>query len=175
METVILLATEASHEGGFGFNFNILETNLINLAIVIGVLFYFGSKVLGETLSKRSGDISQALKEVETRQKEAASALADQQQKLAAAQTEAERIKKEAEARAVSAKEAIMAKSSLAIERLREEAAQDLNREREQAIAQLRRRVVEMALSRAESRIKESVDAGAQQQLIDRSISMLGG
>lgn len=175
METVILLATEASQEGGFGLNLNILETNLINLAIVIGILYYFGSKVLGETLSKRSGDISQALKEVEARQKEAAAALADQQQKLAAAQTEAERIKKEAEARAASSKEAIMAKSSKEIERLREEAAQDLNREREQAIAQLRRRVVEMALSRAESRIKESVDAGAQQQLIDRSIAMLGG
>lgn len=30
---------------GFGFNTNLLETNLINLAVVIGVLVYFGKGV----------------------------------------------------------------------------------------------------------------------------------
>jgi len=30
---------------GFGFNTNLLETNIINLAVVIGVLFYFGKGV----------------------------------------------------------------------------------------------------------------------------------
>ncbi len=175
MEKVLLLATEASHEGGFGLNFNILETNLINLAIVIWILYYLGSKVLGETLKTRSSEIASTIKEVEARQKEAAAVLADQQQKLAAAQAEAEKIKKEAEKRAESAKQEILAKSEKEIERLREEAVQDLNLEKKRAIAQLRRRVVEMALSRSESRLKESVDAGAQQQLIDRSIAMLGG
>ena len=29
----------------FGFNTNILETNLINLAVVLGVLVYFGKGV----------------------------------------------------------------------------------------------------------------------------------
>jgi len=28
-------------EGGFGINLNLLETNLINLVIVIGVLYWF--------------------------------------------------------------------------------------------------------------------------------------
>lgn len=175
METVLLLATEASHEGGFGLNFNILETNLINLAIVIWILYYFGRKVLGETLTTRRSEIASTIKEVEARQKEAAAALADQQQKLAAAQAEAEKIKKEAQKRAESAKEKILAKSHKEIERLREEAVQDLNMERERAVAELRRRVVGMALSRAESRLKESVDEGVGQQLIDRSIAMLGG
>ena len=32
----------------FGFNTNILETNLINLAVVIGVLVYFGKGVCAE-------------------------------------------------------------------------------------------------------------------------------
>jgi len=30
---------------GFGLNTNILETNLVNLAVVIGVLVYFGKGV----------------------------------------------------------------------------------------------------------------------------------
>lgn len=30
---------------GWGFNSNILETNLINLAVVVGILVYFGRRV----------------------------------------------------------------------------------------------------------------------------------
>lgn len=41
METVLLLATEAGSRG-IGINTNILETNLINLGILIVVLVYFG-------------------------------------------------------------------------------------------------------------------------------------
>ena len=45
--------TEAAGEGGFGLNTDILETNLINLAIIISVLFIFGRRVLGNTLQER--------------------------------------------------------------------------------------------------------------------------
>lgn len=31
--------------GGFGLNTNILETNIINLSVVLGVLIYFGKGV----------------------------------------------------------------------------------------------------------------------------------
>lgn len=34
--------------GGFGINTNILETNLVNLAVVIGVLVYFGKGVCAD-------------------------------------------------------------------------------------------------------------------------------
>ena len=33
---------ETKEAGGFGLNIDILETNLINLVIIIGVLFFFG-------------------------------------------------------------------------------------------------------------------------------------
>jgi F-type H+-transporting ATPase subunit b len=46
-----------AEEGGVGLNFDILETNLINLALVIGILFYFGRKFLGSTLSSRKAEI----------------------------------------------------------------------------------------------------------------------
>ena len=36
--------------GGFGFNTNLLETNLINLAVVIGVLVYFGKGVCANSI-----------------------------------------------------------------------------------------------------------------------------
>lgn len=172
------LATEAAHaveSGGFGLNFNILETNLINLAIIIGVLFYFGRKVVGNTLGERRSRIEQEIGEAEQRQKEAAAALADAQQKLAQAQAEAEKIRATAEENAKVAKDAILTQATKDIERLNAAAAQDMETARERAIAELRERIAALAIQRVESQLASHLDDSAQQQLIDRSIAILGG
>lgn len=185
MGTFILLMAQASavggelaehaSEGGFGLNTNILETNLINLAIIISVLFIFGRKVVGKTLLERRIRIETAIKSAEQRLTEAQGSLADQQQKLAQAQAEAEKIKKAAEENAVKAREAILAQTTADIQRMKETAASDLNSEREKAIAQLRQQVVGMALQKVESQLQTGIADDAQHTLIDRSIALLGG
>ena len=175
MGTFIVLATEAHGEGGFGLNFDILETNLINLSILIGVLLYFGTKIVGKTLSDRQGRIAEAVQEAEERQRKAAEALADGQQKLAQAQAEAERIRKAAQETAQVAREEILAQSAQDVLRLKETAQQDLNTEQERAIAELRQRVVALAMARVESQLRSQLDDSAQHKLIDRSIALLGG
>lgn len=182
---LLLVAAEASAvnaelaeegaEGGFGLNLDILDTNVINLAIIIGALFFFGSKVVGKIMSERREQIETAIKSAEGRQREAAVALSEQQQKLAQAQAEAGRIRKAAEESAKVAGEKILSANVQDIERLRETATQDLNSERDRVIAQLRQRVVAMALQKVESQLKTGIDDAAQQQLIDRSITLLGG
>ncbi|HEY9618992.1 MAG TPA: F0F1 ATP synthase subunit B [Crinalium sp.] len=174
MGTVWLLA-EAAHEGGFGLNFNILETNLINLAIVIGVVVYFGSGFLGKALSERQSEIETAIQEAEQRKKNAAAALADQQQKLAQAQSEAARIRAAAEESAKAARDAILTQTEQDIERLKAAAAQDLNSQQERVINELRQRVVSLALQNVEGRLQSGLNGDAQQQLIDRSIALLEG
>lgn len=175
----VLLATEALAEteskGGFGLNLDFLETNVINLAILIGVLFYFGRKVVGNTLSERRSNIETAIREAEERLKEAAAQLSDAQQKLTKAQAEAQQIRKAAEENAQATREAILARAAEDVQRLKETAARDLSAERERAIAQLRQQVVAMALQKAESELKSGISDNAQQTLIDRSIALLGG
>ena len=160
---------------GFGLNLDIFETNLINLAIVIGVLVYFGRQVLGKILTERSENIESAIADAEKRQKDAAAALAEQQQKLAEAQAEANRIRAEAETKAKAAKEVILAQAKKDVERLQAEAVQDLSSAQDRAIAELRQRATQMALQKAESHLKTQLDEGKQQKLIDRSIALLGG
>lgn len=167
--------SEAAEEGGFGLNFNILDTNLINLAIILGVLFYFGRGFLGKILSERREKIETAIQDAEKRKKDAAAALADQQQKLAQAQTEAGRIRAAGEESAKKAKEAVLAQTEQDIQRIKAAAAQDLNSQQERIIAELRQRVVALALEQTESRLKSDLNENTQQQLIDRSIAMLGG
>lgn len=169
------LAAEGGSEGGLGLNFDLLETNLINLVIIIGVLFFFGRKFLGKTLTERRSNIEQAIQDAEHRQKDAAASLADAQQKLAQAQAEAERIRANAEENAQTARAAILEQAAKDVEAVRKTATQDLNADRERAIAELRERVAAMAMQRVESQLQDHLDDSAQQQLIDRSIALLGG
>lgn len=173
--TLVAEVAETAEEGGFGFNFDIFETNVINLAIVIAVLVYFGRGFLGKTLGDRQSAIETAIKEAEKKKKDAAAALAEEQQKLAQAQSEAAKIRASAEEAAKSAAAAILAKAEDDIRRMRETAAQDLDTEQERVIRELRQRVVALALQRAESELPSRLDQGRQQQLVDRSIAMLGG
>jgi F-type H+-transporting ATPase subunit b len=175
MSNFLLLATESHAEGGFGFNLDIFETNVINLAILVGVLFYFGRNIVSNIMSERRSKIAEAIEEAETRQKEAAGALADEQSKLAQAQAEAERIRQAAEESAKAAREAILAKADRDVERLKEVASQDLNTEQDRAIAELRQRVAVMAMQRVESQLQSRLDSSAQQRLIDRSIASIRG
>jgi len=55
----------------FGFNGNILETNIINLAVVIGIVVSFGGDALRSLLENRRQTILNNLQEAEQRAQEA--------------------------------------------------------------------------------------------------------
>ena len=166
-------AVEAPEEGGFAAS--ILEANLVNLLIVIGLLVYFGRGFLGKILSERRSGIEVALKDAEERRQKAAAALADEQQKLAQAQQEATRIRSAAEERSVAVKAALLADADVEVQRMREGLSQDLNAERDRAIADLRQRVSNLALQKAESELPSRMTDELQTSMINRSIAMIGG
>jgi F-type H+-transporting ATPase subunit b len=166
---------EGAAEGGFGLNTNVLETNLINLAIIITVLFVFGRKVLGTTLKTRRENIESAIKNAEQRAADAAKLLKEAQQKLEQAQAEAERIKAAAQDNAQAASKAILDQAAVDVERLQVAGAADLNADLDKAIAQLRQRVVALALQKVEAELQGGISGDAQKTLIDRSIAQLGG
>ncbi len=174
METVLLLATEAGSRG-IGINTNILETNLINLGILIVVLVYFGRGFLGKILNERRSTIEEAIKEAEQRQQQAQASLAEQQQKLTVAQTDAQRILAEAEERAKTVRDSILAKAAEDVERMKATASAELDSDRERVISQLRSQIATQAIELAESQLKQHLNDNVQERLIDQSLALLGG
>jgi F-type H+-transporting ATPase subunit b len=166
----------AASEGGFDLKLDILDTNLVNLVIIIGILFYFGRKFLGSILSERRSRIEQEIQEAEKAREDAAAALADAEQKLAQAQSEVQRIRQSAQESAKNAKERILAENSREIERIKETAVQDMDAERERAINEIKQQVTTQAIERVESQLRKRLDdKSIQEKLIDRSLAELGG
>jgi F-type H+-transporting ATPase subunit b len=174
MGTFFLVAAEA--EGSrFGLNLDILETNLINLAIIIGVLVYFGRGFLGKTLSERKTGIETAIKEAEQRKEKAAAALAEQQQKLAQAQTEANRLRSEANQRAEALRAEILKQADADVVRMKAAAAQDLTTQQDRVMNELRQRIAALAVQKTEEQLRAQIGNDAGRELVDRSIAMIGG
>jgi F-type H+-transporting ATPase subunit b len=177
IDTVLLLATEAKEAAaeGFGINTDILGTNLFNVSILLGLIIFYGRKVLGQILGERQSKIAEALAEAETRKNSAATALADEQKKLAQAKQEAEKIINNARDRAKVVATDIAAQADVDIQRMRESAAKDLSAEQDRVLVELRQRITALALANVESQLSGGLEESVQQTLIDRSLANLGG
>lgn len=176
MSTFLFLAAAHSEaESGFGLNLDILDTNLINLALLVGILFYYGKPIVSNILSERRSKIVAQIGEIEQRQKQAEATLAAEQEKLKQAEATAAKIRAEAETNAQKARASILAQGEKEVERLKAMAGQDLSSEEQRAIAELKQRVAALAIERVKSQLSNILDDSAQVKLIDSSIAQLGG
>ena len=79
---------------GFGFNTNILETNVLNLAVVVPIVFKLGSETLTSMLDTRREKILGSLRSADDRFKQAQLELDTAKAELASANDKVQEIKK---------------------------------------------------------------------------------
>lgn len=173
METFFYLATEEV-SGGFGLNFDILGTNLLNLAIIVSLLVVYGGKFLRNILEERRTKIAEEIKEAEAIEAASAATLAEAKQNLTQAQEKAKTIKAEAEITASRVSEEILAQGNKDIERMKAAAGQELDSERVKVIAELKRTIAVLALQKAEQELKNNLNNDTQGRLISSAVSQLG-
>nr|UYC31370.1 ATP synthase CF0 subunit I [Odontella aurita var. minima] len=84
----------AEHEG-IGLNTDILETGLINIVALVGILIYAGRDFLGSSLEQRKTSIVQGVQDAEGRLEEANRRLSEAQKQLSQAHIVISEIKNE--------------------------------------------------------------------------------
>ena len=168
-----MLPTLFASEGGFGLNLNLFETNLINLVIVIGVLYWFLKGFLGGILERRRQAILKDLEDSEGRLRKATAELARAQEDLAAAQQKAEKIRVDGKARAEAIRKDGEQRTIQAMAALKQDALADLNAEGARLTEELRRQAALAAIDEVMAELPGRLDAAGQSRLIDSSISNL--
>ena len=174
MSFLAMPVTLFAHGGGFGINLNLLDTNLINLIIVIAVLIWFLRGFLGGILSRRSEAILAELDDAESRLAKATAALSQAQAELAAAQQKAEQIRSDGKARAAAIRVDSEKRTIEEMARLKQEAVADLNAEAARVTDLLRREAARQAIEKALAALPGKLDDAAQARLLDQSIANLG-
>ncbi len=165
----------SSETEGFAFNSDILETNLINIIILIILLVYVLGNFLKENLSSRQELIVNSIQDGEKRLNEANERLAEAKSQWAQAQIIIEEIKAQTK----------RSKKSL-VETEFNQANQDLSqrftnillvlRFREQQIFNdVMKQVSELALNQVIAKLQTQLSKTDQSLIIDSKINRLGG
>nr|YP_010336626.1 ATP synthase CFO B subunit subunit I [Rhodospora sordida]UNJ15032.1 ATP synthase CFO B subunit subunit I [Rhodospora sordida] len=159
----------------FGINTNILDTNVINLAILITLLVYVGKQAVSSLLDNRQQKVLNSLQEAEERQQQANVRLAEAQTQLAQTQIIISEIKKEAEITAQQVRESTFNQGKLDIERLVASGKVSILSAEVQVKKKLLQQVATLALERVLAQLKSEISAKMQSKIIDDNIASLGG
>ncbi|AGY58479.1 F0F1 ATP synthase subunit B [Gloeobacter kilaueensis] len=168
-----LLAQVEIPEHRFGLNLDLLNTNLLNIVIVFGLLFWLGRGYLGRILGERRAEIESSIREVEDRGRQAEQELVVARNNLSTAQAQAQQILAEARTNAERVRTQVLDQAQADIARIRDSIEQDLQSEQQRALAQVRLQVIRDALSRLQQRLPGELDEQTQRRLLDQSIQLL--
>lgn len=159
--TLAWMAAQLPLAHGFGINTNILETNVLNLAVVIGVVVTVVGDALRGLLDTRRQTILGTLQEAEQKAAEAQARLDQARQALETARRKATQIRTQATSVAEQEGAALAAQFSSELARLRDAARQGVQLQRQRAVQQRAQQVARLALNAAESTLVEQLVKGS--------------
>jgi len=173
--TDFIFIAELSSGKGFGLNPNFLESNVINIAILLSGVVYLGRNFLTSALESRQQKVAEAIQESEERLQQANKRLLEAEKQLAEAKLVIEQIKKDAELTARKVKETILAQGKLDIERLTNNGKSSIEKAEIQIRKQIQQHITNLAIQRVSGQMKSYLTSNLQSKLIDSNISQLGG
>jgi F-type H+-transporting ATPase subunit b len=142
----------------------------LNLALLLGVLFYFGRKPISEFFSSRRSGIQSELSEAADLLAQAEQRNSELQRRLVDLGSEVEEIREEAGRRAEEEAERILADARATAERIRRDAQAGVAQELRRAQSELREEAADLALEIAARKLSEQVGEADRERLVDEFI-----
>lgn len=143
---------------GFGLNGNILETNIINLSVVLAIVVSFGGDALRSLLENRRESIITTLLEADRRAKEAEERVVEAKNRLELAHRRGAEIRNQGKETAERERQDSMAQTEKELRRLEEGKQEALQLRRQRAIGQVCQRVITRALSQVRKKLDHRLD-----------------
>nr|YP_010291523.1 ATP synthase CF0 subunit I [Rapatea paludosa]ULQ67529.1 ATP synthase CF0 subunit I [Rapatea paludosa] len=160
--------------GSFGFNTDILATNLINLSVVIGVLIFFGKGVLNDLLDNRKQRILSTIRNSEELRRGAIEQLEKARARLQKVELEANEYRMNGYYEIEREKENLIKATCDSLERLENYKNEILFFEQQRAMNQVRQRVFQQALQGALGTLNSCLNTELHFRTIRANIGILG-
>ena len=160
---------------GFSINTNILDTNIINLIVVLGIVFYIGRDFLTSLLDNRQKLILANLTEADAKYNVLLDNLKETEEQLKKAQTEAMAIRSQSQQSIQTNVEKIMSRALEEQKRLKADKEFTLAREKIKIGNEIYHYMVDAALKQAQINIKRGLvsENTIHKRVNDRNISLL--
>nr|ALO21609.1 CF0 subunit I of ATP synthase [Stephanosphaera pluvialis] len=145
--------------GGFGINTNIFETNIINLAAVVGIVVSFVGNNLKILLEDRKKTILSNLEEANQRAIEAQEKLANAKAQLELAKKKAQDIREEGILRATSEINTVVSQHEIRLKKLEEFKNETVGFYQQKAFKDAYLYVVSRIMTRVRERLNGGLDS----------------
>nr|WNH39515.1 ATP synthase CF0 subunit I [Sinolimprichtia sp. PC2021081901] len=160
--------------GSFGFNTDILATNLINLSVVLGVLVFFGKGVLSDLLDNRKQRILNTIRNSEELRGGAVEQLEKARTRLRKVEMEADQFRVNGYSEIEREKWNFINSISKTLKQLENYKNETIHFEQQRAINQVRQRVFQQALQGALGTLSSCLNNELHLRTIRANIGMLG-
>jgi F-type H+-transporting ATPase subunit b len=172
---VTLYAGVASAAGGGDDHNPVVEAiwEGVNLALLLGVIVYFGRGPISAYFATRRDGIKTELSDAAELLSQAEQRNAELQRRLVDLSSEIEDIRENASRRADEEAERILADAGASAERIRTDARAAVDQELRRAQAALRDEAADLALEIAGRKLDENVSEGDRERLIDEFITRI--
>lgn len=153
---------------GLGISLPTLLAQLINFAILLGLLYLVAYKPIMRMLDERSRKIKESMEQTELIKEQAARAEEEVKKRLDAAAKEGQEIIGRAARIGEETRRRAQQEARQEAEALIARARSEIRRERDEAIDELRKEFADLAILAAGKIIERSLDKKAHRQLIDK-------
>nr|YP_009577434.1 CF0 subunit I [Nymphoides crenata]AZA07022.1 CF0 subunit I [Nymphoides crenata] len=160
--------------GSFGFNTDILATNLINLSVVLGVLIFFGKGVLSDLLDNRKQRILNTIRNSEELRERAIEQLEKAQARLRKVEIEADQFRVNGYSEIEREKLNLIDSTYKTLEQLENYKNETIHFEQQRASNQVRQRVFQQALQGALGTLNSCLNSELHLRTINANIGILG-
>nr|YP_009968810.1 ATP synthase CF0 subunit I [Astilboides tabularis]QNC71452.1 ATP synthase CF0 subunit I [Astilboides tabularis] len=160
--------------GSFGFNTDILATNLINLSVVLGVLIFFGKGVLRDLLDNRKQRILNTIRNSEELRGGAIEQLEKARARLRKVEMEADQFRVNGYSEIEREKLNLINSTYKTLEQLENYKNETIHFEQQRAINQVRQRVFQQALQGALGTLNSCLNNELHLRTISANIGMFG-
>nr|YP_010324409.1 ATP synthase CF0 B subunit [Peucedanum angelicoides]UNN52325.1 ATP synthase CF0 B subunit [Peucedanum angelicoides] len=160
--------------GSFGFNTDILATNLINLSVVLGVLVFFGKGVLSDLLDNRKQRILNTIRNSEELRGGAIEQLEKARTRLRKVEMEADQFRVNGYSEIERERINFINSTSKTLKQLENYKNETIHFEQQRVINQVRQRVFQQALQGALGTLSSCLNNELHLRTIRANIGMLG-
>nr|YP_010391437.1 ATP synthase CF0 B subunit [Barclaya rotundifolia]UPX03419.1 ATP synthase CF0 B subunit [Barclaya rotundifolia] len=160
--------------GSFGFNTDILATNLINLSVVLGVLIFFGKGVLSDLLDNRKQRILSTIRNSEELCGGAVEQLEKARARLRKVEREAEEFRVNGYSEIEQEKVNLINAAYHNLEQLENYKNETIHFEQQRAINQVQQRVFQQVLQGALGTLNNCLNGELHLRTISANIGILG-
>jgi F-type H+-transporting ATPase subunit b len=162
-----------SESEGFGINTDLFETNILNLVVVVGVLVYFGSDILGDALKSRKELVLKSLADADNKFQEATDKLNQAKAQFESAKLKAGEIRAQGLVTAEQSSKKLLERVEEDIKRLDEVRLATIRFEEEKAVSEICQKVSRLALEQAVEKLNSQLNPALQKRIVQLNITLL--